>query len=141
TETRQRHLSVDELVALVRHRQNRGVQVWLTGSQDDLNTYRSALLNGVQWVTSLSTHRLGGKTEYHNLGRLLWLANEADEVISMDTWLKTYTLLKGKPTKVVLNRVGGQYVNRCCNDSSDAIFLNPALWPAIQQVTVEELLG
>jgi hypothetical protein len=135
SEERRRHLSLEELLAVIRKRRS----VWLTGSPSDVAEYGPAIRECAGWMTANSTYRHGLPVEHHGVGRLLGLADAANEVISTDTWLKTYTLLRGKETKVILNRVNGQYVPPGCNDSSDAIFLNHDLWPKIRQVRVEEL--
>lgn len=71
---------------------------------------------------------------------MLRIVNSANKVISVDTWLKTYSLLVGIPTTVVMTRWNGEY-KQYGEDVTDWIFLNPKIWRNIKLEKVENLLS
>jgi hypothetical protein len=75
----------------------------------------------------------------HKFEKFLKIINSADEVISMDTWLKTYSALIGIKTSVIMNRSKGKYID-IFRDPSDYIFLNSDLWPDLEITTFDEII-
>ena len=75
----------------------------------------------------------------HSFDIFLRTINSAKEVISVDTWLKTYTLLAGLPTKVIESKFHGSYMP-FGHDSSDYVFINPNIWKNIKIVRPENII-
>ena len=79
-----------------------------------------------------------GNTTHSNLKNMLRIINSAEHVISMDTWLKTYTLLCDIPTTVIKTRWNNEY-KVYGEDITDRIFLNTKIWPRLNLVKIEDL--
>lgn len=137
---RQRYLLEDEYNALVQKYVDRGDYVYTIGSEGDLNRYKLFRHEKCFWLTSRRFINHQGLSRPHTLKDLLGHVNVVDEVVSTDTWLKTYSLLVGIPTKVIMTRWHGRY-QEVGLDASDGIFLNKDHWPAIRMYRYEDLLA
>jgi hypothetical protein len=73
------------------------------------------------------------------MGKMLRIINSAQLVVSVDTWLKTYTLLSNIPTIVVETRWNGAY-KAFGEDITDWVFLNRRIWPDIKFEKIDDLL-
>ncbi len=134
--SRQRYLSNGELSSLVK-KYNKEYKVYAVGANRETSFYN--IVPDSYWMTSnYILDSKGNKTEI-DLNQMLRIINSSTEIISVDTWLKTYGLLVGLPTTVIKTRWNGKYRNYG-DDPTDLIFLNSKLWPDIKLKTIEELL-
>lgn len=131
--SRQRYLQNGELTKLITKFNN----VYLTGSDNDYNYYKLSIGNHL-WLT---TDNMKGKNTIENidLRKMLQIINGCKQVYSMDSFLKTYSLLVGLPTTVISTRWHGKYKNYG-EDTTDWIFLNKNIWKNIKITTIEEIL-
>lgn len=137
---RQRYLSVEEYRAVVARYLRDDFLVYTTGSPAHQAQYGLYPDPSCFWLSSSGIIRHDGASRQGDLRSMLQVINGAAEVVSTDTWLKTYSLLCGIPTKVVLNRFNGHY-RMVGSDQSDPIFLNNSIWPAIRMYRVQDLLA
>lgn len=135
---RQRYLHREEYKALVSKYLSQGYEVYGVGSDRDFREYFFQE-KGVWWATNRILRNWEGKSINHNLDDMLRIINSAKEVISMDTWLKTYSLIAGIPTTVIATRWHGGY-KAYGEDVTDWIFLNKKIWPTLNLVKIQDLL-
>jgi hypothetical protein len=81
----------------------------------------------------------GSLVSTHPFINFLKIINSASEIISVDTWLKTYTLLAGIPTKVIESKFYDSYLP-FGHDPSDYVFLNTKVWPHLSIVRPENII-
>src|SRR5262252_4051353 len=136
---RQRYLTNQEYLDLLRVYLEKDYLVLVVGSLADYNTYHLPNDPRCRWLMADGVLDHQGKKTSHTLPDMLRLVNGADEVVSVDTWLKTYTLLCGKVSKVILTRWNGAY-RMIGSDSTDAIFLNKDIWPNVELYRLEDLM-
>ena len=136
---RQRFLHHHEYRQLVNRYLDKGYSVYGTGSVSDLHMYGLIQKENSYWLTSDKIYSYKGEIN-SDLRGMLKIINSAEIVISMDTWLKTYTLLCGIPTTVIETRWSNSY-RPYGEDVTDWIFLNPKIWEHIQMEKIEKLLA
>lgn len=136
---RQRYLHHHEYQQLVDIYLNKGFRVYATGSMADLHHFKLINKENFYWLNADRIYSGNGNIENINLTKMLRIINSATQVVSMDTWLKTYTLLCGIPTTVVETRWNNNY-RTYGEDVTDWIFLNYNIWPSIKIAKIEELL-
>lgn len=136
---RQRFLTPDEHSKLVGKFISQNYTVYSIGSESNLSYYN--LFNSPKsfWVSSNFVTSCDGYKSKCDLLRLLRIVNSADVVYSMDTWMKTYTLLNNIDTNVVETRFNGCY-KEFGIDITDWIFLNKKFWPSLKMVRIENLI-
>lgn len=134
--SRQRHLSQDEYQALAQFYLKHNCTVLSAMSEDDLRYYRRVNHPHAAFVSAERFVDGAGRTRLHDVKTFLQYVNSASLVVSMDTWLKTYTLMVGIPTVVLKTRWHGRY-KPVGDDISDYIFLHPKLWPNLRVAEVE----
>ena len=137
--SRQRYLLHDEYLALVHTNIRNGYMVYTTGSDKDFSYYPFINNTNHAWLLSNKIIDFKKNVTNHSIEKFLKIINSAEEVISMDTWLKTYSCLINTPTKVIMNRRHGEYLN-LFSDPSDYIFLNKDLWASLEIVKFDDLL-
>jgi hypothetical protein len=133
---RQRYLTPDEYAKLISIQSKLGYRIYCVGSLGDLEYY--GLIAEVLWMTIDKIYSSSGSEDI-SFQKMLQIINTASKVISMDTWLKTYSLLCGIPTIVISSRWDGAY-REYGSDASDFIFLNKCIWPALTTEKIENLL-
>lgn len=136
--SRQRYLEKHEYESLVRKYLNQGYEVYGIGSDKDWREYHMPE-KGVWWATNRILRDWQGNIKNHELADMLRIINSATEVISMDTWMKTYSMIAGIPTTVIATRWHEKYLNYG-EDVTDWIFLNPKIWPQLKVARIEDLL-
>ncbi len=136
---RQRYLVHDEYLAIVHTCIRKGFYVYSTGSEKDFGYYPLINNHNHSWLLSDKTIDYKKHVQNHKFEKFLKIINSADEVISMDTWLKTYSALIGIKTSVIMNRSKGKYID-IFRDPSDYIFLNSDLWPDLEITTFDEII-
>ena len=61
-------------------------------------------------------------------------------MVSVDTWIKTYSSLAGIKTKVFENRYNGRIYD-FGRDSGDLIFLNDEWWKTMTRYKIEDFIS
>jgi hypothetical protein len=135
---RQRFLTQSEYNELVNLYLAKGYLVLVTGSPFDYEAYKIPNNSSCRWLTAEGVIDHTGRRTTHTLKDMLALINGATEAVSTDTWLKTYTLLVGIPTKCIQTRWKGTY-RMIGSDATDGIFLNTDIWPGLENVRIEDL--
>jgi len=136
---RQRYLHHHEYQQLVDLYLNKGYRVYATGSIIDLHHFKLINKDNFYWLCSDNIYSGNGSVEKIDLRMMLRIINSAEHVISMDTWLKSYSLLCGIPTTVIETRWDNKY-RAYGEDVTDWIFLNHNIWPALKLSKIESLL-
>ena len=67
--------------------------------------------------------------------------NNCEKMISMDTWIKTYTSLIQKPTIVIANRDANGNDKKYGEWGTDCIFLNPDIWPTLNVIGYNDFIA
>lgn len=135
---RQRYLTQDEYRAIVNKNLDNGFKVFGSGSVSDLHHYGLVVRDNFHWLTSEKIYHWNNTSDDIDLKKMLQIINGASKVISVDTWLKTYTLLCNIDTTVIQTRWNGRYIPYG-EDVTDWIFLNKNLWPHLKLEKVEDL--
>lgn len=136
---RQRYLHNEEYRKLVNIYLDKDYKVYATGSMNDLHHFGLVDRDNYFWLNSDGIYDSKGIGKESNLKDMLRIINSAEHVFSMDTWLKTYTLLCGIPTTVIGTRWDGKY-RKYGEDITDYIFLNRNIWPNLNLAEIETLL-
>jgi hypothetical protein len=136
---RQRYLHNGEYDKLVNIYLDKGYSVYVVGSMNDLHHFKLINRDNFFWLHSERVYDGNGIGRESNLNNMLRIINSAEHVVSMDTWLKTYTLTCGIPTTVIETRWDGVY-KRYGEDITDFIFLNRNIWPHLSLIKIEDLL-
>jgi hypothetical protein len=134
---RQRYITEEECKNLVKKHLDAST-VYINVSPNDVNRYWLAYKNCFI-LTSKFIKDCNKVEEKINIKKMLQIIHGAKEVISVDTYLKTYSLMTGIPTTVIETRWNGSY-KKFGEDITDWIFLNPRIWTAIKIQTIEDLL-
>jgi len=136
--SRQRYLEKDEYDAIVNIYLNKGFNVISTGSDADQRTYFNRNIKNTYWLESDKITDGFGSSRIIEFLEFIQFLNSALEVVSMDTYLKTYSALCGIRTKVLDNRHYGKYIDN--KDCSDLIFLNTDFWPSMSIHRVDDFI-
>jgi hypothetical protein len=137
---RQRFLHNGEYEWLVHRYLDKGYRVYVVGSMNDLHHFKLINRNNFYWLHSDRIYDGNGIGKESSLLNMLRIINSAEHVVSMDTWLKTYTLTCGIPTTVIETRWDGTY-KPYGEDITDYIFLNRTIWPHLTLVKWEDLFS
>ena len=139
SESKQRYLNTTEYLTIVNIYLQKGWTVFSTGSETDIISYPAINHQNHLWITSTKTFKNGSMVSTHPFINFLKIINSASEVISVDTWLKTYTLLAGIPTKVIESKFYDTYLP-FGHDPSDFVFLNKNVWPHLSIIRPEDII-
>lgn len=137
---KQKFLSDDEYTGIVNYYLKHNYHVISTGADKDYNFYTKINHENHFWITADKLVEKNQKINPLKFHDFLQLINSASEVISVDTWLKTYTCLAGIPTKVIPNRSNNDWLPFGV-DPSDYIFLNEDFWPSMRLTKPEEIIS
>lgn len=135
---KQRYISKDEFNQLVKKLLKEKVTVIVFGSEDDFNYYGVYQDNNVIFMNSNFAVSHPAPKYPISMRHMLTAINACDEIISVDSWLKTYAALAGIPCKVIMNRYFGKSVLDYA-DPSDMIFLDSSIW-GFEVVPLADLL-
>ncbi len=124
---KRKDLSKDEYHRLVKKHIQGCYTVFTFGSPEDLAFYGMFPHDNAYWYSTDFMVSFEGK-RLIDMVSMFAAINSCAEVISVDTWLKTYSAMAGIPTKVILSRNPHDDMHIYMNDSGDRIFLNPHLW-------------
>lgn len=139
SESKQRFLTPEEYLTIVNLYLQKGWMVFSTGSESDVHLYPAINHINHFWITSNKMFKNGSLVSTHPFINFLKIINSASEIISVDTWLKTYTLLAGIPTKVIESKFYDSYLP-FGHDPSDYVFLNTKVWPHLSIVRPENII-
>ena len=123
---KQKFLTPTEIELVNKIYLDNGYTIYMTGNEVDRLYYSSFRSPRIFWMSSDKIFNYKNQIEMISFPRFLQIINSANECVSVDTWLKTFTCLLGKPTKVFDNRYNSNYAFG--SDSGDHIFLNTKLW-------------
>jgi hypothetical protein len=135
---KQRHIEKYEYNKLVNILAAEGYTVYGIGSENNYYTYGTPNKKS-NWLTSNKKYSHNNDFSTISIKQMLRIINSASVIYSTDTWLKTYTLLAGMPTNVIMTRWNGNYFPYG-HDISDWIFLNSKIWPHISLNKIEDIL-
>lgn len=128
---KQRFLHPDEYQTIVSIYLNHGYKVYSVGSNNDIKFYPKIKNDNHFWLTSDEIVHKNQTQKINNFKHFLQIINSATVVLSVDTWLKTYSALSGIKTRVIQNRFNDVY-EPVGHDPSDFIFLNTDFYPTMQ---------
>jgi len=135
----QRYISAEEYTRIVNCYLEKGYNIFATGGEKEKQSFPQLPNKSCYWMTTEKIYDSNGKITPITISTFFKYINSASEVISMDTWLKSYSALAGIPTKVILSRRNGRYMNY--GEAVDNyMFLNKNLWKHMDLVKVEDLL-
>lgn len=139
TSWKQRYLENSEYETLVNFYLGKGHVVVSTGSEKDHKFYARIDHKNHYWLTANYIFGTKKNEELNSFHNFLQIINCAKLVVSVDTWLKTYTSLAGLETKVIQNRFNGIY-EPVGFDPSDYIFMNEDFFPTMKIVQLQNLV-
>jgi hypothetical protein len=128
---KQRFLYPDEYQTLVSIYLQNGYKVYSTGSENDIKFYPQIKNDNHFWLTSDKIICRNKVEKINNFKKFLQIINSATVVVSVDTWIKSYSALAGIKTRVIQNRFNDVY-QPVGFDPSDYIFLNTDFYPTMQ---------
>lgn len=137
---KQKFLSNDEYIGIVNYYLKNGYFVISTGADKDYSFYSKINHDCHFWMMADKIVEKNQNTKPLKFPDFLQIINSATEVVSVDTWLKTYTCLAGIPTKVIPNRTNNDWLPFGA-DPSDYIFLNEDFWSYMKLVKPEEIVS
>jgi hypothetical protein len=135
--TKSRELGKEEYNRLVREFARKNT-VFIIGSPKDFDYYGIVPHSHVFWATFDKIIDHTGKEYASNVKTTLSIINACKKVVSVDTWLKTYSCMAGIPTIVVRTRFDGNYLDKQI-DLSESIFLNKDFWN-LRMARIEDLV-
>jgi len=139
TEQRRRYLTNDEYKRIVGLYLKKGYEVITASSKLDHSKFGSYPNKNCYWLTDseLINHR--GVSQPIDFATFLQIIISCDDIVSTDTWIKTFMSLCGKPCHVIKTRFNSKYQevgSECC----DHIFLNKDFWPKLKIHTYEDFI-
>ena len=136
--SRQKFLYVDEFQQIVNYYLKKDYKVFATGSEKDYSYYPKISHKNYSWLCADKLIINGKPQPINSFVDFLKIINSASLIISVDTWLKTYTSLAKILTKVILNRNKNEWLP-LGSDPCDFIFLNENFWPSMQLIKTEDV--
>lgn len=136
-----RHLTPEEFEELVQSYVKKW-KVYCIGSREDREFYPRINSKNCFWINSNEKIHESGDIEKHSFSDFLKEIHSASRIISVDTWIKTYTLLCGMDTFIIKtrNNTTKEFFKWGEFDPGDKIFLNPAIWPKLKMCEPKELI-
>jgi hypothetical protein len=139
SESRQRYLNIQEYQTIVKIYLEKGYEVITASCKNDFKKFGLYPDENCYWLTDseLINHR--GLSQEIDFNTFLQIIISCDEVVSTDTWIKTFMLLCGKSAHVIKTRYNSKYQDvgkECC----DHIFLNKDFWPKLKIYTYEDFI-
>lgn len=140
SENRRRFLTLDEYKRIVFGYLEKGYEVITTSGKNDFKTFGLYPNKNCYWLTDseLINHR--GISQTIDFKTFLQIIISCDDLVSTDTWIKTFMSLCDKPSHVIKTRYNSKYQDiglECC----DYIFLNKEFWPKLKIHTYENFIN
>jgi len=139
SEQRRRFFTSDEYKQIVHGYLKKGYEVITASSKNDMKTFGLYPDKNCYWLTDseLINHReLSQPIDFKSF---LQIIVSCDDIVSTDTWIKTFMALCGRPCHVIKTRYNSKYQDvglECC----DYIFLNKEFWPKLKIHTYEHFI-
>jgi len=138
-EHRKRHLNVEEYNTIVRVYLEKGYEVITASSKKDLNIYNFYQDKNCYWLTDSEIINHKGVSQEIDFNTFLQTIISCDDIISTDTWIKTFMSLCNKPCHVIKTRFNSKY-QHVGKEPNDNIFLNKEFWPKLKIHTYEQFI-
>jgi len=139
TPSRQRYMLVDEYANIVQIYLKNGYTVYTIGSQRDYDYYPKISNTNHNWLMADKIINKNKTIPLLDFSMFLKIINSSNVVVSVDTWLKSYSCLAGIKTRVVETRYNGEYRKNHV-DPCDWIFLNTDFWDTMQIHRIDDLV-
>ena len=112
-------------------------EVITSSSKKDFDIYKIYPDENCYWLTDSELINHKGVSQEIDFNTFLQTVISCDDIVSTDTWIKTFMALCGKPCHVIKNRFNSKYKD---DDSSNNIFLNKDFWPKLKIHTYEDFI-
>lgn len=136
----QRHLTKKEYKKIIDLYLELGNSIYTFGSRSDLSYYGVYDDPHCYFLTNESKINHQGQYLKISIQNFFKHINSCDEIVSMDTWLKTYSLMTGIPTIIIQSRWERRNLPYGKSES-DLIFLNRSIWPEIKHISYKKILA
>ena len=138
-EYRKRHLSIEEYNVIVKIYLEKDYEVITASSKKDFDIYKIYPNENCYWLTDSELINHKGVSQEIDFKTFLQTIISCDDIVSTDTWIKTFMTLCGKPCHVIKTRFNSQYKD-IGNEPADNIFLNTEIWPKLKIHTYEDFI-
>ena len=138
-EHRRRHLNTQEYNNIVKIYLKKGYEVITASSKSDLENFGFYPDSNCYWLTDSELINYRGVSQQIDFNTFLQIIISCDDLVSMDTWIKTFMALCGKSCNVIKTRFHSSY-REIGQESCDHIFLNKDFWPKLKIHTYEDFV-
>jgi hypothetical protein len=138
-EHRRRHLNTQEYNTVVKMYLKKGYEVITASSKIDLENLGIYQDKNCYWLTDSELINYRGVSQQIDFNTFLQIIISCDDLVSMDTWIKTFMALCGKSAHVIKTRFHSSY-REIGRESCDHIFLNKDFWPKLKIHTYEDFI-
>ena len=136
-EYRKRHLSIEEYNVIVKMYLEKDYEVITASSKKDFDIYKIYPDENCYWLTDSELINHKSVSQEIDFKTFLQTIISCDDIVSTDTWIKTFMSLCNKPCHVIKNRFNSKYKD---DDSSNFIFLNTEIWQKLKIHTYEDFI-
>ena len=138
-DSRRRYLTTTEYNTIVKMYLAKGYEVITTSSKNDLKIFGFYPDKNCYWLTDSELINYRGISQQIDFNTFLQIIVSSDDLVSTDTWIKTFMALCGKSAHVIRTRYNSKY-QEIGKESCDYIFLNKDFWPKLKIHTYEDFL-
>ena len=139
TDLRRRFFTQVEYKKIVHGYLDKGYEVITTSSKNDIKTFGLYPDKNCYWLTDSEIINHKSVSQEIDFNTFLQTIISCHDIVSTDTWIKTFMSLCGKPCHVIKTRYNSKYQEiglECC----DYIFLNKEFWPKLKIHTYEQFI-
>lgn len=126
----------DEFSAIVSRFAQANWHVYAVGSESDIKFYKE---DRCTWISTKTIVDQDGAYPLKT-NMMFAILNSCDLVVSVDSWVKTYSCLIETPTVVFMNRQPGSK-SHFNNSGGDMIFLNRKFWKTMTLMAIEDFFA
>lgn len=138
-ESRRRYLTNHEYNQIVQIYLKKGYEVITSSSKQDLKNFGFYPDKNCYWLTDSELINYRGVNQAIDFNTFLQIIVSCDDLVSTDTWIKTFMSLCNKPAHVIRTRYHSKYQD-IGRESCDHIFLNKDFWPKLKIHTYEDFI-
>jgi hypothetical protein len=138
-ESKKRCLSKEEYQTIVKIYLEKGYEVITASNKKDFEIFGIYPDNNCYWLTDSEFINNIGLIEQIDFNTFLQIIISCDDLVSMDTWIKTFMALCDKPAHVIKTRFNSEYKD-IGYQVGDYIFLNTDFWPKLKIHTYEDFI-